>query len=81
MKPALVDISVLLLFHARPDHFGKVWAEVRKARPKRLFLFQDGPTACGKGRHTCDGHPPVKGPAGHRGMPPYGGRHDDRLGL
>lgn len=41
MKPALVDISVLLLFHARPDHFGKVWAEVRKARPKRLFLFQD----------------------------------------
>lgn len=48
MKPALVDISVLLLFHARPDHFGKVWAEVRKARPKRLFLFQDGPRLVAK---------------------------------
>lgn len=43
MPPALVDISVLMLFHARPDHFGKVWEEVRKARPKRLFLYQDGP--------------------------------------
>ncbi|MCM1080040.1 MAG: hemolysin activation protein [Bacteroidales bacterium] len=43
MKPALVDISVLMLFHARADHFGKVWEEVRKARPKRLFLYQDGP--------------------------------------
>lgn len=40
---ALVDVSVLMLFHARPDHFGQVWAEVRKARPARLFLYQDGP--------------------------------------
>lgn len=37
-----VDISVLLLFHARADHFSKVWEEVKKARPARLFLFQDG---------------------------------------
>lgn len=37
------DISVLLLFHARADHFSKVWEEVRKARPARLFLYQDGP--------------------------------------
>ena len=38
-----LDVSVLMLFHARPDHFSKVWAEVRKARPARLFLYQDGP--------------------------------------
>ena len=43
MQPALIDISVLLLFHARPDNFSKVWAEVKKARPARLFLYQDGP--------------------------------------
>lgn len=48
MKPYLVDVSVLLLFHARADHFGKVWAEVKKARPARLFLYQDGPRP-GKG--------------------------------
>lgn len=41
--PQTLDISVLMLFHARPDHFSKVWAEVRKARPARLFLYQDGP--------------------------------------
>ena len=38
-----IDISVLMLFHARPDHFAKVWEQVRKARPARLFLYQDGP--------------------------------------
>lgn len=43
--PAKTDISVLLLFHARADHFGQVWEEVRKARPARLFLYQDGPRA------------------------------------
>lgn len=42
-KPYLTDVSVLMLFHARPDHFSKVWEEVRKARPARLFLYQDGP--------------------------------------
>ena len=40
---ALVDVSVLLLFHARADHFGQVWEEVKRARPARLFLYQDGP--------------------------------------
>lgn len=39
---ALVDVSVLLLFHARADHFGQVWQEVKRARPARLFLYQDG---------------------------------------
>ena len=38
-----VDVSVLLLFHARADHFAKVWEQVRRARPARLFLYQDGP--------------------------------------
>lgn len=42
-KPALVDVSVLMLFHARPDHFRRVWEAVRQARPARLFLYQDGP--------------------------------------
>ena len=47
------DISVLLLFHARPDHFAKVWAEVRRARPARLFLYQDGPRPVDtQGRHV-----------------------------
>lgn len=39
----MIDISVLLLFHARPDHFSEVWAEVKRAQPARLFLYQDGP--------------------------------------
>lgn len=42
-QPARVDVSVLLIFHARPDHFSQVWAQVRQARPARLFLYQDGP--------------------------------------
>ena len=42
-EKALVDVSVLLLFHARADHFGQVWQEVKRARPARLFLYQDGP--------------------------------------
>lgn len=43
MKPFITDISVLLLFFNRADHFSQVWAEVKKARPSRLFLYQDGP--------------------------------------
>lgn len=38
-----LDISVLLLFFNRADHFSRVWEEVKKARPARLFLYQDGP--------------------------------------
>ena len=40
---ALVDVSVLILFFNRPEQLGKVFDEVRKARPARLFLYQDGP--------------------------------------
>ena len=54
-QPFKTDISVLLLFHARTDHFSKVWAEVRKARPARLFLFQDGARMTDKdGREVSD---------------------------
>lgn len=40
--PYKTDVAVLLLFFNRPDHFREVFAEVRKARPSRLFLYQDG---------------------------------------
>ena len=43
MKPYKIDIAVLLLFFARPDHFEKVFKEVKKARPSKLYLYQDGP--------------------------------------
>ena len=38
-----LDISVLILFFNRADVLEQVFAEVRKARPARLFLYQDGP--------------------------------------
>ena len=41
--PSQVDVAVLLLFFTRSDTFQQVFNEVRKARPSRLFLFQDGP--------------------------------------
>ena len=52
MHPFTTDISVLMLFFNRPDHFSKVWAEVKKARPARLFLYQDGPR---EGRNDMEG--------------------------
>ena len=41
--PAKTDVAVLLLFFTRSDTFRQVFAEVKRARPSRLFLFQDGP--------------------------------------
>ena len=41
-QPAKTDIAVLLLFFTRNDTFQQVFNEVRKARPSKLFLFQDG---------------------------------------
>ena len=41
--PAKTDIAVLLIFFCREDHFRKVFDEVKKARPSRLLLYQDGP--------------------------------------
>lgn len=40
---SLIDVSVLLVFFARPEQFEKVFAQVKAAKPKRLFLYQDGP--------------------------------------
>ena len=41
--PWEVDVAVLLLFFNRPEPFRQVFAQVKKARPSRLFLYQDGP--------------------------------------
>ena len=43
LQPYKTDVAVLILFFNRPDHLKKVFDEVRKARPSRLFLYQDGP--------------------------------------
>lgn len=43
MKPALIDISVLILFFNRPKQLSAVFEQVKAARPSRLFLYQDGP--------------------------------------
>lgn len=43
MKQALIDISVLLIFFTRHEQFQQVFEQVKKARPSRLFLYQDGP--------------------------------------
>lgn len=41
--PYKTDIAVLMLFFNRPDSFQQVFEEVKKARPSKLFLYQDGP--------------------------------------
>lgn len=38
-----IDVPVLLIFFARSDTFKQVFEAVREARPKTLFLWQDGP--------------------------------------
>ena len=43
MKQYLVDVPVLLLFFSRPEQFKRVFDQVKKARPSKLFLYQDGP--------------------------------------
>jgi len=42
-QKAKIDVAVLMLFFNRPDHFLQVFDEVKKARPSKLFLYQDGP--------------------------------------
>ena len=41
--PAKTDVAVLILFFNRPKFRGMVFDEVKKARPAKLFLYQDGP--------------------------------------
>lgn len=43
MFESKVDVAVLLIFFSRVDNFAKVFEQVRKARPSKLFLYQDGP--------------------------------------
>ena len=40
---AQLDVPVALVFFNRPEQFAKVFEEVRKAKPSKLFLIQDGP--------------------------------------
>lgn len=41
-KPYGIDVAVLLIFFNRPGCFSKVFEQVKKARPSKLFLYQDG---------------------------------------
>lgn len=38
-----LETPVALIFFTRPDTFEQVFSKVREARPKKLFLIQDGP--------------------------------------
>lgn len=38
-----IDIAVLLIFFCRDDKFCKVFEQVKKAKPSKLYLYQDGP--------------------------------------
>ena len=38
-----IDVAVLCIFFARPEQFEKSFETVRKARPRKLLLWQDGP--------------------------------------
>lgn len=42
-KNSLIDVPVLLIFFSRPGCFAQVFEQVKKARPSKLFLYQDGP--------------------------------------
>lgn len=43
MKKWEIDIAVLCIFFARPEQFYQSFETVRKARPRTLLLWQDGP--------------------------------------
>jgi hypothetical protein len=38
-----IDVAILLIFFNRPGTLSKVFESVKKARPSKLFLYQDGP--------------------------------------
>ena len=42
MEDYKIDIPVLLIFFCRDKQFGQVFEEVKKARPSKLYLYQDG---------------------------------------
>lgn len=43
MEKAKIDVAVLILFFNRPHLLQQVFEQVKKARPARLYLYQDGP--------------------------------------
>lgn len=43
LHPYKIDVAVLLIFFRRSEQFAKTFEAVRKARPKTLLLWQDGP--------------------------------------
>ncbi len=40
---SLIDVAVLFIFFVRPLQTAKVFEQIKKARPARLYLYQDGP--------------------------------------
>ena len=46
------NYAVLILFFARPETLSQVFEQVRKAKPLKLFLYQDGPR---EGRNDLEG--------------------------
>ena len=40
--PASVDVAVVVLFFNRPAHLSRLFDQIRRARPSRLLLYQDG---------------------------------------
>lgn len=54
-EPYGIDVAVLILFFNRPKQLSAVFEQVRKVRPSRLFLYQDGPRHDGdmKGIEEC----------------------------
>ena len=43
MKNWEIDVAVLCIFFARPEQFRQCFEQVKKARPRVLLLWQDGP--------------------------------------
>lgn len=43
MKRWNIDVAVLCIFFVRPEQFQQTFEQVRKARPRILLLWQDGP--------------------------------------
>ena len=43
MHSAKIDVPVLLIFFCRPQTTAKVFEQIKRARPSKLFLYQDGP--------------------------------------
>lgn len=42
MKPYDIDVAVLIIFFCRDEQLEKVFEQVKRARPSKLYLYQDG---------------------------------------